>query len=84
MHAYYFSTVTMVTVGYGDILPVNNQEIILCISNIFIACGVFGYSMNMIGQIIQEFFKYEAENNKHLYIINRYMEKHNISNNLRY
>ena len=57
MYAYYFSTVTMVTVGYGDILPVNTLEIMMCTLNIFLACGVFGYSMNMICQIIQEFFK---------------------------
>ena len=74
----------MVTVGYCDILPVNTDEIILCVSTMLIACGVFGYSMNMIGQIIQEFFKYEAEINKKLYLINRYMQKHNINKHLRY
>jgi len=50
----------MVTVGYDDILPVNTDEIILYVSTMLIACGLFWYSMNMIGQIIQEFFKNEA------------------------
>ena len=47
----------MITVGYGDILPVNEGEMKLCIITMLIACAVFGYSMNIIGQIIQEFYK---------------------------
>lgn len=54
--AYYFSTVTMITVGYGDIVPSNNSEKILCIFTMLIACGVFGYSLNIIGVIINDFF----------------------------
>lgn len=41
LHAYYFMTVTMVTVGFGDISPVNDGEILLCIITMLIACGVF-------------------------------------------
>jgi len=52
---------------------------ILCVFTIFIFCGVFGYSMNMIGQIIQEFFKKDTEIYKNLTIINQFMEKHNVS-----
>ena len=47
--AYYFATVTMITVGYGDILPSNYDEMILCIITMLIACAVFGYSINIIG-----------------------------------
>lgn len=39
----------MITVGYGDILPVNSDEMVLCIATMLIACAVFGYSMNIIG-----------------------------------
>lgn len=38
-----------ITVGYGDIVPVNTNEMILCILTMLIACGVFGYSLNIIG-----------------------------------
>lgn len=31
----------MVTVGFGDISPVNDREILLCIITMLIACGVF-------------------------------------------
>lgn len=38
-------TVTMVTVGYGDMGPnlTNNLEIVMCIITMLIACGVFVY-----------------------------------------
>jgi hypothetical protein len=50
-------TVTMVTVGYGDIAPTNNIETIVNIIITLISCGVFGYSFNAIGTIIQDFNK---------------------------
>jgi len=54
--SYYFSTVTMITVGYGDLVPSNNDEKIICILIMLIACVVFGYSLNTIGVIINNFF----------------------------
>lgn len=44
LRAYYFCTVTMVTVGYGDMGPKNDVEYIVCIINMLISCGVFGYT----------------------------------------
>ena len=42
----------MITVGYGDILPVNHNEMFFSVINMMIACGIFGYFMNMIGNIV--------------------------------
>jgi hypothetical protein len=39
----------MVTVGYGDINPVNSTETILAIVTMLSVCGVFAYSINEIG-----------------------------------
>lgn len=52
LHAYYFITVTMVTVGFGDISPVNNEEVLLCIVTMLIACGVFVILKNFFYFII--------------------------------
>lgn len=45
----------------------------------FIACGVFAYSINSIGQIFQSIFYEENELNKKLIIIKNYMRNKNIS-----
>lgn len=54
LNSYYFASVTMITVGYGDITPQNDYEIVLCLFTIFIACCVFAYTVNSIGQIFNE------------------------------
>lgn len=59
MSAFYFCTVTMVTVGYGDIVPQSPIEIAFCIIMMFFACGVFGFSVNTIQAILEDFSKNE-------------------------
>lgn len=44
----------MVTIGYGDISPVNSIEIIYTIIISFISCGLFGFCINLIGTILTE------------------------------
>jgi hypothetical protein len=34
----------MITVGYGDITPVNNDELVLCIITALVACCIFAYA----------------------------------------
>ena len=53
----YFTVYTMVTVGYGDIYPSNITEKICCIVLMILACGVFAYSLNRFGDIMQEMNK---------------------------
>lgn len=45
----YFSTITMITVGYGDITPQNQPERIYVIIIVIISGTVFAYTVNMIG-----------------------------------
>jgi hypothetical protein len=42
----------MLTLGYGDIVPITTLERIYVIIITFISCGVFGYTMNTIGSIV--------------------------------
>jgi len=42
----------MITVGYGDITPVNKVERIVIVIMTLISCGVFGYALNQIGAIV--------------------------------
>jgi hypothetical protein len=42
INAFYFSNVTMITVGYGDILPKTPAEKLFNVFNMLISCAVFG------------------------------------------
>jgi len=48
----------MVTVGFGDIVPLTEVEKIVCIIFMIFSCGVFAYSMNTIGSILESFNEY--------------------------
>ena len=54
-YALYFSVATMITVGYGDIHPVNSYEASFITIAMFVSCGVFAYSFNLIGDIVREY-----------------------------
>lgn len=73
LRAYYFMTVTMVTVGYGDITPVNSNEYLLSILTMVIACGMFGYGVNSIGRILGEMYADYKAYDEHFNAINGYM-----------
>ena len=55
LYSLYWSSVTMMTVGYGDITPQNNQEIIFAIVAVCVGCGVLAFVISSIGSIFNEF-----------------------------
>lgn len=64
MASIYFITITMVTIGYGDITPINSIEIIYTLIISFISCGLFGFCLNLIGSILTEISKKSKEFSK--------------------
>lgn len=44
----------MITVGFGDIAPVNIYEKLFAIFMTLISCGVFAYAVNKIGGIFHD------------------------------
>lgn len=54
LNSIYWSLVTMVTVGYGDITPQNNYEKVFCIVTMLIGFTVFGFTLGNLGEIIHK------------------------------
>jgi hypothetical protein len=59
LNSIYWSVTTMLTVGYGDITPKNEVEILFNILAMFFGCIMFGFSLNSIGEILKRRNKYE-------------------------
>jgi voltage-gated potassium channel Kch len=49
----YWSGITTLTVGYGDVVPVTPVERLFVIVVALIICGVFGYAVSSIGDIFR-------------------------------
>ena len=54
MSSFYWSSVTVMTVGYGDITPQNHIERFYCLCVVLFGCMVLPYAINSIGLIIQD------------------------------
>ncbi|KAL4483357.1 hypothetical protein ABPG72_007999 [Tetrahymena utriculariae] len=78
IHAYYFSTVTMITVGYGDFTPSNNTEMVISLITMLFSCGVFAYSINAVGTIFNTLNQKSLDIKNNMYTISSYMAKKNI------
>jgi hypothetical protein len=64
-YKYYFSIywalTTMITIGYGDITPQNEKEVLFCIVTMLLGCAVFAYSINHVGYILEKIIKRNYE-----------------------
>ncbi|KRX02657.1 Cyclic nucleotide-binding protein [Pseudocohnilembus persalinus] len=67
----------MTTVGYGDITPTNEYEAGLLILGLVVATGLFAFTFNSIGYIIDDLTKDAKEFNKQASLVNIYLEKKN-------
>ena len=82
LYSIYFILITMNTVGYGDISPVNSPEMIFTIFFVIIGCFMFAYSLNCMGTIFHALNKKEREFKEELFLINGFMRSKNIPQNI--
>ena len=78
----YWALTTMTTIGYGDVTPVTNPEKIFAMLIMILSSGIFGYTMNRIGNILQSFNETSAEYRVRLFQINQYMKRKNVPKEL--
>lgn len=57
MYSLYWSSVTIMTVGYGDISPQNNSEVLFAIIAVCVGCAVTAYIISSLSTIANEFNK---------------------------
>ncbi|CAD8126253.1 unnamed protein product [Paramecium sonneborni] len=80
--SFYWSIVTMTTIGYGDITPVNLTERIFVIFMTMISSATFAYTVNNIGGIFQDFSKQSVQLKNNMNQLNRYLKSQNVSDDL--
>ncbi|KAL4504267.1 hypothetical protein ABPG72_021105 [Tetrahymena utriculariae] len=75
---FYYAIVTMTTIGYGDFTAQTKLEIMLMIFIAFFSCGIFGYTINSIGNILQDFKQRKDLYLQELAKINKYFKQNNV------
>jgi hypothetical protein len=69
----------MISVGYGDIVPKNQFEVIITIIIMFLSCILFAYSFNLIVEIIQETKERKKYFDHYVSTFNRHMRDRKVS-----
>ncbi|KAL4462121.1 hypothetical protein ABPG74_000966 [Tetrahymena malaccensis] len=80
----YWSIITMATIGYGDLHPVTDIEMIYVSFISLVSSGIFGYALNQIGQIVDSFEKKSEEFNREMQILNKQMNQRNLNSKLQH
>ena len=83
VNALYYIVVVINTVGFGDIVSTTTIEKGFTIVFIYIACVIFGITLNRIGMILQNINRSSRELKRSLNLINGFMKSKNIAFDLK-
>ena len=78
VYSLYWTIVTIMTVGYGDIVPQNIYEVLFTSFTIIFGCVLYAFNLNSIGIILQNHQRKENEFKNNMRIINNFMDRKNI------
>lgn len=78
----YFTFISMITVGYGDIYPTTTAERLYVLIMTVFTTGVFGYSVNKISSIFSTLNQIEQDFEKKKFALAKYLKSRNISHQL--
>ena len=73
----------MITVGYGDVIPKNHIECIFSIITMFFTGMEYAYSLNSIGNIIENINKINKSYKDDMEVIHGYMRDENVNYDLK-
>ncbi|KAL4496907.1 hypothetical protein ABPG73_011873 [Tetrahymena malaccensis] len=82
IYSFYWSIITMTTIGYGDIHPYSHRERVYATFFAIISCVVFGFTLNQIGSIMSNLYMNSNMIRKKQAIIESYLKKRNVSPDL--
>jgi hypothetical protein len=80
--SYYWGTTIMLTIGFGDFVPVCYEEAFCMIFIETISCMVLAYNINCVGSLIANIRSQDLEKSKNMKIFKKLSDKHKINESL--
>lgn len=81
--SWYFSVMTMSTIGYGDISPVTSAERIVACIMMLVGAGIYAYVVGSITSTVQTMEAGTRRYQELMDQLNQFLEENNVENDLR-